>query len=70
MALLGSKASFVWEIAKRKRECSECRERIMLGQPFLISRRNGVVKKILCSDKCREEFDARYWDAQATMRGK
>ena len=32
MALLGSRASFVWEIAKRKRQCSECRERIMLGQ--------------------------------------
>jgi hypothetical protein len=70
MPLLGSRASFVSEISKRKRKCSECGERIMLGQPFLISRRNGVVKKVLCSEKCRQDFDARYWDARATMKGK
>jgi hypothetical protein len=61
---------FVEVIAARKGRCSECGGRIMVGQPILRSWKNGKTKKIVCSEKCRLDFDARVWQAIADKNEK
>jgi hypothetical protein len=48
--------------------CSECGER--LPETALASYRNGEVKKVVCSEKCAEEFEARFWDTVAERNQK
>ena len=60
--LLGAKGSFHEEIALVSGVCSECHERIGKGAIRLVARRNGRVQKVVCGEKCRDDFEARIWD--------
>jgi hypothetical protein len=42
----------------------------MSGQPILQSIKNGKVKKVVCSEKCRLDFDARIWQEIAARNEK
>lgn len=48
--------------------CSECGRKLGLNEPALVSKRNGVVKKRVCGENCRLEFDARFWGQVARHR--
>ncbi|MHA2046558.1 MAG: hypothetical protein ACW99G_17360 [Candidatus Thorarchaeota archaeon] len=56
--MIGS--NFKWESNDKNRMCSEC-SRVGLAQ-MLVSRDSyDRVRKVVCSEDCRQEFDARYW---------
>lgn len=61
--LIGS--NFTTQISNGRLKCSECGERIERGQDCLVSIQNGRVKKRVCSDSCRLDFDDRYWQDRA-----
>lgn len=63
--MIGS--DFVWEEtpAGSRRQCSECGTR---HRKMLVSRRNGRVKKVVCSEECRVDFDDAYWQHRADQR--
>ena len=64
--MIGS--DFAWETFDRKRRCSECGTR---GRRMLVSRRGPgpkQVKKIVCSEPCRLDFDDAYWQERADHR--
>lgn len=63
---------FTPAFATRKGRCSECGMRIMAGQPILHSRskKDGKVRKTVCSEKCRLDFDARIWQEIADRNEK
>ncbi len=65
MALIGS--DFVRVISDRVRHCSQlnCGKRIKKGDTCLMSIRDGKVKKIVCSEDCRQDFDAEFWEGAA-----
>jgi hypothetical protein len=53
---------FIVEASRpRKVRCSECGCEILPTQNALISKRGGVIKKRVCTEECRLEFDARFW---------
>ncbi len=64
--LIGS--SFTTQISKGNVKCSECGEWIPKGQECLVSIQNGRVKKRVCSESCRLDFDDRYWQDKANDR--
>lgn len=69
MALLGSRGSFEYEFSKHSSRCLECGRLIVRGGPCLVSRDvAGRVRKRVCSQECREDFDADLWDAIAKKR--
>lgn len=56
-----------WTQTKTSR-CSECNKIMPIGSKVMASIRNGRVQKKVCSDNCRLEFDARFWDEVASKR--
>lgn len=58
-------SDFVPEIATRRLRCSECRKVIDNGDQCLVSIKDGKVRKRVCGENCRLEFDARFWQAAA-----
>lgn len=67
MAAIGS--DFVLELRRLRRvRCSECRRWLGTDESALVSRRKGVVQKRVCSEDCRLEFDARFWQRMAMRR--
>ena len=50
------------------RRCGECGRKVRLGEPILASIKGGQVKKYVCSENCRLQFDNRFW--QAVVRKK
>ena len=71
--MIGS--DFAWEESERLRRCSECGT---WGYRMLVSRRGPSpkqVKKVVCSESCRTDFDDTYWQGRAdeteeTAKGK
>jgi len=53
-----------------KIHCSECGGAIFAGDVALVSEKNGKVFKIVCSEDCRLEFDARFWAEAAKKNSK
>ena len=68
MSVLGS--NFVTQPAPRKMKCSECGHPIAQGQETLASVSDGKVRKRVCSEDCRLEFDARIWQTIARKNTK
>ena len=66
--LIGS--DFVQQAAPRLVYCSECGKKIPAGEIALVSLRKGKVQKRVCSEDCRLEFDAAFWDNVATHNGR
>jgi hypothetical protein len=67
MAHIGS--DFIRKIYNRMIRCSECGLRIPAGEMVLVSMKKGKVKKIVCGEDCRQEFDARFW-SEAAANGR
>jgi hypothetical protein len=66
MALIGN--DFVKWTQMCKSYCSECGRLMPKGSVVLVSMRKGKVMKKVCSEDCRLEFDARFWDQVAMDR--
>ena len=66
MSLIGN--DFVEQPAPYSAVCGECRGSIQAGEISLVSIRNGVVKKRVCSEECRQTFDDRFWQGEADDR--
>ncbi len=64
--LIGS--NFTTQISNGQVRCSECGERIEKGKKCLVSIQNGRVKKRVCSESCRLDFDDSYWQGKADER--
>lgn len=50
------------------RHCGECGRKILKGEQILASIKNGEVKKYVCSEECRLEFDNRIWQQFADKK--
>lgn len=50
------------------KKCSECGVTYPAGFEWLVSARHGKVMKRVCSEKCRQDFDDRFWQARADQR--
>lgn len=57
--------NFTIQISNGKVRCSECGERVPKGLECLVSIQDGRVKKRVCSESCRLDFDDRYWQDRA-----
>lgn len=68
MTLIGS--DFVPHTIKYVKHCGECGYKMQVGYRALASIRDGKVKKIVCSEECRLEFDANFWAAAAARNSK
>lgn len=68
MGLIGSRSDFAPETLWRNWTCGECWRFYERGKIVLVSRRNGRVRKIVCSEACREEFEQRFWEGKAAVR--
>ena len=69
MTLLGSRGSFTYEFSRYSTRCSECHRQIARGSPCLVSRdAAGGVRKKVCSQECREDFDAALWEGLERKR--
>ena len=68
MALIGSLSSFVLARYGRSSRCSECLKKIPAHSYALTAFRHGRVVKRVCSDRCRETFDDRFWQECADDR--
>lgn len=68
MTAIGS--DFVAHIIKHPRTCSECSRWMPKGFVALASIKGGKVRKLVCCDDCRLEFDARFWDGVALNNAK
>lgn len=66
MNLIGS--DFVPQTVKYVCNCSECGKTLSPGDTALVSIKKGKVRKRICSEECRLEFDARFWQAAALKR--
>lgn len=64
MALIGN--DFIGWTQLLASRCSECGKIMRVGSKVLASVRNGKVKKKVCGEDCRQEFDARFWDEAAS----
>lgn len=64
--MIGS--DFVPRVYPRTIRCSECGTKIPKNTEALVSIQNGVVKKIVCSEDCRQEFDYRFWSTRRKER--
>jgi hypothetical protein len=61
---------FISEPAPYKLRCSECAKVINPGETCLVSRKDGKVKKRICGEECRLEFDNRFWQAAARRNAR
>ena len=60
---------FKLETNPRRRRCSECRKWIFAGNDMLASRRpSGSLIKAVCSEDCRLEFEAEFFETLAERR--
>jgi hypothetical protein len=66
MALIGS--DFIERVETRTVYCSECGRKIHTGERSLCSIRKNKVKKRVCSENCRMEFDDGIWQEFADNR--
>lgn len=66
--MIGS--DFEPKVYAKKVRCSECHAVIPIGSEALVSEKNGKVKKIVCSEDCRQEFDANFWAAAARANNR
>lgn len=66
MSAIGS--DFITRVAMKAAKCSECGRQIPAGTRELVSIRKGKVQKRVCSEDCRLEFDARFWEQRADDR--
>ena len=66
MALIGN--DFISYTQKVTGRCSECGGTMLAGSKVLASIRHGKVQKRVCSERCRLEFDARFWDEVAQRK--
>jgi hypothetical protein len=64
--MIGS--DFIKAHAPRGGQCGECGASIAPGATCLESRRGGKVRKRVCSETCRLDFDHRYWQERADRR--
>lgn len=63
-------SDFILRAAEYTTFCSECDRSIPKGELAFVSIRNGKIQKRVCSEDCRLEFDARYWQERAAKRRK
>mgnify|MGYP006992515625 CR=1 FL=1 len=63
MALIGN--DFITQIIDREFRCSECGITRPAGHPWLTSIRGKSIRKRVCSEECRLQFDDRFWQHQA-----
>ena len=70
MSLIGTRADFEVEFLKRAASCSECYRTKGVGQTMLVSKRRDNVKKRVCSEECRQDFEDRFWQEKADDREK
>ena len=68
MPVLGSDFTKMTSVVRRR--CSECGKDIPAGGDMLASVKKGKVKKVVCSEECRLEFDARVWQEFADLNEK
>jgi hypothetical protein len=66
MALIGN--DFITVTYPETVRCSECGKKITAGQPVLVSKKGGKVRKRICGEECRLTFDARVWEDFARRR--
>jgi hypothetical protein len=59
MPLIGNDFTLMTSTVRRR--CSECGAGIPAGSDMLASVKYGKVRKVVCSENCRLEFDARVW---------
>jgi hypothetical protein len=65
-AMIGS--DFVWIVNPYTRRCGECHKKVEKGERIMASIKGGKVKKYVCSEDCRLEFDNEFW--QGVIREK
>lgn len=58
------------EVLTYMRRCSECGKEMPKGSEALVSRKHGKVKKIVCSEECRVNFDDAIWQHYAAERNR
>ena len=68
MSFIGTRPDFEVEVLKLAASCSECHRKKGAGQTMLVSKRNGQVKKRVCSEECRQDFEDWYWQEIADDR--
>jgi hypothetical protein len=61
---------FIQRTLDYTRHCGECGEKMPKGTIGLASIKNGVVKKWVCSENCRLDFDNELWQWIATRNAK
>jgi hypothetical protein len=66
--MLGSDFTKMTSVIRRL--CSECGHVIPVGGDMLASVKGGKIKKAVCSEECRLEFDARVWQEIADINEK
>jgi hypothetical protein len=66
--MIGS--DFQPRVYPHKVRCSECDHVILAGETALVSVREGKVRKIVCGEDCRQEFDARFWAEAARKNAR
>lgn len=58
--MIGS--DFVTQVCKARFRCGECPHIVLPGDTYLASIKDGKMRKRVCSENCRLEFDARVWE--------
>lgn len=58
-------SDFIKRIETKMVRCSECGKKIMPSEESLVSIKRGKVTKRVCSEECRREFDAAFWESIA-----
>lgn len=66
--LLGS--DFTPDPVRRHARCGECGKKMRRGEVSLVSVRDGKVRKRVCGENCRLEFDDRMWQGVADKRAR
>lgn len=61
---------FVPHAIKHPRTCSECNYKMQADYKALASIKGGKVRKVVCSEACRLEFDSRIWQQIASRNAK
>jgi len=68
MAILGSKSDFQPKVRNKVAKCGECGVKFPRDHVWLVSIRDGVPRKYVCSEGCREAFDDKFWQERADAR--
>ena len=62
--MIGS--DFKPKLYRKTIRCSECGLKFPAGSMMLVSEKSGKIKKVVCSEECRLDFDNKFWQAAAT----